>query len=133
MNKYFSIRNWKKYGVISDDFDKLYEEHMNILNCELCNIEFDDIIFNNKRCLDHNHETGLYRQTICHKCNKHFDRKINKNNILNHQYIHYSHKKKTYVYRRTINKKITYKSSKDLIKLIAFSFIQILKYQSKLT
>ena len=73
-NKYhqkFTIRNWKKYGVISHDFNKLYHHHMSINNCQLCNILFDDTI-KNQRCLDHDHKTGSYRLTLCRSCNAHF-------------------------------------------------------------
>jgi len=135
-----SIRNWKKRGVISDDFNKLYEKYININNCEICNIEFNKDIRNQHRCLDHDHRTGLYRQTICHKCNKDYDRQPNifKGNKLNHQYINIW-KRKSYNglrpqayfrYARIIkNKNVKIqKRNISLTKLIAFSFIQILKY-----
>jgi hypothetical protein len=65
----FTIRNWKKYGVISHDFNKLYHHHMSINNCQLCNILFNDNIRIQNRYLDHDHKTDVYRQTICHRCN----------------------------------------------------------------
>jgi len=129
-HKYCSIRNWKSRGVISDDFDKLYEEHMSINSCPLCNIEFNKDIRNQHRCLDHDHETGLYRQTICNKCNIGFDRKkdcISKRNKSGYKNIYFDKTNKSFRYIRLINQKRIQKQSTSLIKLLAFSFIQELK------
>jgi hypothetical protein len=64
------IANWKKYGVISDDWDTLYNKYLTTLNCEDCNIELIEGNYgSNKRCLDHNHETGEVRGIVCNTCN----------------------------------------------------------------
>ena len=132
-HKTVSIYHWKRIGVISKDFNKLYENHMKINNCKLCNVLFNNEINNNKRCLDHDHKTGLYRQTICMKCNKKFDRKFPKNNKSGHKYINIEKQKRKnglyiyFVYQRFINDKRIIKASVSKIKLIAFSFIQQLK------
>ena len=60
------IYNWKKSGLIYDDYDELYEVYINTMECQHCQIEFTK---NNWRCLDHNHETGLFRKIVCHRCN----------------------------------------------------------------
>jgi len=65
-HKYNLIYIWKKRGVISENYNKLYENHMSINNCKLCNIEFDKNIRSQWRTLDHDHNTGFYRQTICY-------------------------------------------------------------------
>tara|TARA_R100001594_G_scaffold113257_1_gene148107 strand:- start:114 stop:536 length:423 start_codon:yes stop_codon:yes gene_type:complete len=126
-HKTHSIHNWKNKGVKSDDFDKLYEEHMSINNCQLCNIEFNKNIKNQWRCLDHDHKTGFYRQTICNKCNLGFDRPIQKNKKLKYKHIYFDKTNKSFRYIRLINQKRIQKQSVSLIKLIAFSFIQELK------
>jgi len=64
------ISGWKKSGVISDDYDKLYEMYINVKNCEKCNIELVEGLYgNNKRVLDHCHKTGQFRNILCHTCN----------------------------------------------------------------
>lgn len=130
-HKYTTIYRWKSRGVISDDYNKLYELNMSINNCQLCNILFDNV---NPRCLDHDHATGLYRQTICQNCNKSFDRTPNKmrkdKGLIKHKYIYFNKKVNAYTYqRRTKDKRIS-KRSTSLIKLLAFSFIQQLKITS---
>ena len=52
--KTYKISNWKRYGVIHDDFDKLYEHYINTNECNVCKVIFTD---NNWKCLDHDHET----------------------------------------------------------------------------
>ena len=64
------ISNWKKRGVINDDFNSLYEYYLNCKNCEECNVEL--ITGNkgsNKKCLDHDHKTGEFRNVLCNRCN----------------------------------------------------------------
>ena len=73
------ISNWKKRGVKCDDFASLYEYYLNCKNCEDCNIELAEGIYGaNKRCLDHSHNTGLFRNILCNTCNL----KRRENNIL---------------------------------------------------
>jgi len=74
--KYFndeSIKNnritkWKKRGVISEDYNKLYDYYLSIEECENCGIELNQDE-GTRKCLDHNHETGQFRQILCHTCN----------------------------------------------------------------
>jgi hypothetical protein len=62
------IRNWKNWGVKYPDFDLLYETYINTNNCNVCKKEFK---ISKDRCLDHDHESGLFRQILCHSCNTH--------------------------------------------------------------
>lgn len=131
-----TINNWKKYGVISDNYYDLYKHHMSINNCELCNIVFDNT-FKNQRCLDHNHKTGLYRKTLCRSCNSQYikaDQKLKCNNKSRHMWI-CNHKTKnksgnysfTWRYERKMSDIKVRKCFKTLTQAIAFSFIHILK------
>jgi len=57
---------WKHRGVIYDDFDDLYAVYMNTMKCQYCNKEFKN---SRQRCLDHDHNTGLFRSILCYGCN----------------------------------------------------------------
>jgi hypothetical protein len=66
------IRDWKRMGLLCDDYNKLYEKYINTSNCESCNVELTENIKHNTkttRCLDHDHETGLFRNVLCNLCN----------------------------------------------------------------
>ena len=137
MSRIKTKSEWKSYGIICDDFDKLYDYHMSINNCQLCNVEFNEENNGQKRCLDHDHKTGLYRQTICRRCNIQFDRKRQKlksTNKSGHMWI-LNHKVKnksgnysfTWKYQRKLTTEYKYKCFKDKIKCIALSFIMLLK------
>jgi len=62
------IYKWKSRGVISDDYDKLYEYFLSIKECENCGIELNVDTYTRK-CLDHDHNTGLFRNVLCNSCN----------------------------------------------------------------
>ena len=66
--KYDAIYNWKNRGLIYDNYDELYEVYINTTECQRCKKEFTE---KNKRCLDHDHTTGLFRKIVCHRCNVH--------------------------------------------------------------
>ena len=65
------IGKWKLRGIIHDNFDELYERYLNTEFCELCNIKLteDKVKTKTTRCLDHCHETGEFRNIVCHSCN----------------------------------------------------------------
>ena len=65
-SKYHTIYKWKKRGLIYDDYDALYEAYIKTSECQHCKTEFTK---NNFRCMDHNHETGLFRKIVCNRCN----------------------------------------------------------------
>ena len=69
-NKYLKVvKNIVKIIKINDDINSLYEYYINCQNCELCEIELVEGMFGaNRRCLDHSHKTGLFRNVLCHSC-----------------------------------------------------------------
>ena len=67
--KSYRITNWKKSGVKCDDFNELYDKYNSTWNCEECNVELKEGNYKNKKCLDHDHETGVFRNIICNRCN----------------------------------------------------------------
>jgi len=60
------IYNWKKSGLICDDYNALYETYIETAQCQHCKTEFTE---KNWRCMDHDHTTGLFRKIVCHRCN----------------------------------------------------------------
>ena len=64
--KSHTICNWKRKGLICDDYNALYETYIKTTECQHCKTEFTE---KNKRCLDHDHATGLFRKIVCHRCN----------------------------------------------------------------
>jgi hypothetical protein len=64
------ISNWKKMGLKSDDYNMVYDDWKKTTHCEECNVELiEGNEGANKKCLDHDHETGLFRNVICNRCN----------------------------------------------------------------
>jgi len=65
------ISEWKRMGIICDDYEALYNQYIHTSNCENCNIELteDKVTTSTTRCLDHNHDTGEFRNVVCHSCN----------------------------------------------------------------
>ena len=65
------ISDWKRYNIKHDNYDELYERYLNTEFCELCNIKLteDKVKTKTTRCLDHCHETGEFRNIVCHSCN----------------------------------------------------------------
>jgi len=133
----YTICNWKRQGLIcrEDETCKdIYSFVMSIENCNLCNVKFNDEVHNEKRCMDHNHSTGFFRQVLCHKCNKQFDKepqKLKRTNKLGHMFISKNITKNKsgsisagFRYERAGFKR---KGSQSLTKLICLSFIHILK------
>lgn len=131
-----SIRNWKKYGLLcreGETYKDIYYHVMSINNCELCNVEFSKEI-KNQRCMDHDHITGYFRKVLCRGCNAHYltaTQKLKKTNKTGHMWITPSISKNksgrycvSFRYGRRGFKR---KASQSLTKLIALSFIHLLK------
>jgi len=74
------IRSWKFQGLkaTKEEMDIIYDRYLNSSQCELCNQDYSKY----KKCMDHSHETGKFRNIICHQCNliNPLDIKCNKNN-----------------------------------------------------
>ena len=64
------ITNWKRMGLKSDDYDMVYDEWKNTTHCEECSVELiEGNSGKHKKVLDHDHNTGLFRNIICNSCN----------------------------------------------------------------
>jgi flagellar biosynthesis GTPase FlhF len=67
--KRHTISNWKRQGLIYDDYDKLYDKYITSEFCENCEIKFEEKIGKYHRCMDHDHTTGVFRNFLCNYCN----------------------------------------------------------------
>ena len=133
----YTIKNWKRLGLIlreGESYKGIYAFVMSTHNCQLCSVKFNNEVHNERRCMDHCHSTGYFRQVLCMKCNKQFDvkiQKIRRESKTGHKWITPSISKRptgnvyvTFQYGRAGFKR---KSNKCLTKLICYSFIQLLK------
>ncbi len=130
------INVWKRNGLIcreGETYKDIYSFVMSTEKCNLCNVKFNNEIHNERRCMDHDHSTGFFRQVLCMKCNKQFDRKLQKKNSkTGHRWISpniIKNKNGTIYVSFQYQRKGGFKrkSSISLTKLICLSFIHILK------
>ncbi len=63
-----TIYSWKRIGLVCDNYCELYDKYLLAEYCDICNKKFNDRF---DRCMDHDHETGLFRQFLCRSCNNH--------------------------------------------------------------
>ena len=130
----YTIKNWIKRGLLlreGESYKGIYSFVRSIDNCQLCSVKFNDKVRCEWRCMDHSHQTGFFRQVLCNKCNKGFDLSIKTNNKLGHMWITpfkiHNRNGETYVYFQYRRTRFKTKTSVSLTKIIAYSFIQLLK------
>ena len=66
----YTISNWKKSGLIVEDYNIIYDRWLNSEKCEMCLCEYKMTKggYLNK-CLEHSHITGKFRSICCWSCN----------------------------------------------------------------
>ena len=69
--KKITICSWKEIGLISEDYDSLYQKYIESKNCEECGCEYGKYKDGSGkwRCMDHCHITGVFRNFLCNRCN----------------------------------------------------------------
>lgn len=65
--KFISINNWRYKGMITDDWEDVYNIYKITECCNYCKKTFKN---NLDKHLDHNHETGEIRGVLCRSCNQ---------------------------------------------------------------
>jgi len=132
-----TIYNWKRYGLIlreDESYQDIYSFVMNIENCNLCNVKFNNENHSQKRCMDHDHKTGYFRQVLCMSCNKLYDTKKDKK--INKSKTGFRWIAPTITKNKSGNICVSFryeragfrrKASQSLTKLIALSFIHLLQ------
>ena len=64
------IKQWKRRGIITEDYDFLYYWYMSINNCLNCGVELiSGTGWTNHKHLDHCHVTGEPCMVVCGYCN----------------------------------------------------------------
>lgn len=116
--------NWKKYGLITDEFEEIYQQYIYSTNCEICGKIYES---RNDRHMDHSHATGKFRNVCCQKCNlRKRDVKIKSTNTSGYKHISQYKEPRCkqgfrWVFEVTVNcKRKWIKSSIDLEKVIQF-------------
>ena len=126
------IFRWKDAGIITDDWDKLFERYMNTTHCEICSCKLITGNFGgNKKAIDHDHNTGIVRNICCHSCN--MSRKIKyKNNTSGHKNIRYNKRQGNYKYEKQIKSRKIIKQFKSLTDALCYKFIMTLKFKAQI-
>ncbi len=61
---------WKSMGLNIEKFEDIYERYINTNKCDFCDVELVCGMFgSNKKCMDHCHSTGEFRNILCNTCN----------------------------------------------------------------
>tara|TARA_R110002153_G_scaffold25673_4_gene81282 strand:- start:649 stop:1077 length:429 start_codon:yes stop_codon:yes gene_type:complete len=131
-HKTCKICDWKRRGIIlreGETYDIFYDKWVKATHCECCNVKLDfSGSGKNGRCLDHDHDTGYFRNILCNCCNHKRinpkDRKTSKNNTsgipnirqrirgnyVNYQYGKTIDKKRHTKYFKTLEEAVEYKT-----------------------
>lgn len=59
---------WKTRGLNMENFEEIYKRYTMAIFCDICECVLEGN-GNNKKCMDHCHITGEFRNIVCHYCN----------------------------------------------------------------
>ena len=101
---------WKKHGLIAINYDIIFDRWWYSSHCENCKCEYSK---DNVKCMDHDHDTGLFRNILCNRCNSNLNIR-NSSGIPN---IYWRNDRNSWEYKRKI-KGITYSKTHKNLNLI---------------
>ena len=61
--------NWKRLGV-TGNIDEIHDKWINATHCDVCGIRLGGNS-SEQKCMDHDHDTGEFRNILCMSCNNH--------------------------------------------------------------
>jgi len=69
--KSYILSSWKARGLNCNDYDALYNQYLNVTNCDACGCLFGKYGDGSgtHKCMDHDHVSGVFRNFLCCKCN----------------------------------------------------------------
>ncbi len=107
IQKVNTIYNWRRNGLIDsddDNYEKIYQRYLDTSNCDLCNVilTYDRYQTSTTKCMDHNHETKLFRNIVCHKCNTQLGKK-EKSDKSNARIKNIYYCNRMYIYKKMID------------------------------
>ena len=112
------ISKWKSSGLIwstQAEIDEIYNRYLESKYCEIfvCSKEYTT---DNKKCMDHCHDTNKFRNVVCNSCNV----KMKSSNTSGINGIRWCKKYKGWEYKIMINGETHNKKSKDKDCLIEY-------------
>ena len=123
------ISKWKGRGLVGD-YNSIFERYKNTSNCDLCNVLLEGI-GSNRKCMDHCHKTGNFRNIVCHRCNcKKRDNKKPSTNKSGYKNISYSKERKRWVFQRIYKGKNITIRRKNKIEILCIKFAAMLLYRN---
>ena len=127
LTKDVKVKGWIKKGLL-DDVDMVWDRYCNTEFCDVCCVKLiqEGPICSARKCMDHDHKTGKFRNILCHSCNMDPSRReMNINNNSGHNGIHKNNTKDGI--------KWSYKGSKRFkskIDALCWKYITILRWRA---
>jgi len=60
--------SWKKRGLNMENFEEIYKRYKDAIFCDICECVLEGN-GRNRKCMDHDHDTGEFRNIVCFYCN----------------------------------------------------------------